>query len=62
MESKMKLSLTKKIAFLTIMAGVMFSSQASFAAQENAALSQDWHIALPAELPEVNPEMAALDQ
>ena len=59
----MKLNQTKKILILTIVFGLMgFVSQDSIAASENAALSQDWHVALPAELPEAQPVMASLDQ
>lgn len=59
----MKLNLSKHFLILTLVFGCMsFVSQDSKAASDNVALNQDWHIALPAELPPAQPEYASLDQ
>ena len=56
-------NLSKKILILSFVFGcTSFVSQASMAASDNVALNQDWHIALPAELPEAQQTLASLDQ
>lgn len=62
----MNLNLTKKTIALGLIFGIVgLVSQPLMAASDNsvnAALAQDWHIALPAELPPAQPEVASLDQ
>lgn len=55
-----KLTLALCMAVLLVFVGLF--SQPVMAASDNAALALDWRIALPAELPPAQPEMASLDQ
>jgi hypothetical protein len=58
----MKLNLNKYLILAFILGCMSFVSQNSMAASDNVALSQDWHVALPAELPEPQQALASLDQ
>ena len=58
----MKLNLNKYLILTFILGCMSFVSQTSMAASDNIALSQDWHVALPAQLPEPQQALAALDQ
>ena len=56
-------NLNKKFIMLTIAFGFMsLTSHNAMAASGEAALNQDWHVALPAELPVAAQEFASLDQ
>ena len=60
----MKLNLSKQLILAFVFGCLSFVSQNSVAASpsDNVALNQDWHSALPAELPAPQQEMASLDQ
>lgn len=61
----MKLTLNKEIIAIVFVLGLIvgcFVPSLSHAAEIEAMVSQDWRIALPAELPEPTQVVAALNQ
>lgn len=53
-------TLIKKLMIVVVFAGFVMST--AKAADIEAMVSQDWRVALPAELPETQQEVALLDQ
>ena len=60
MELNMISTLIKKLMIMVVFAGFVMST--AQAADIEAMVSQDWRVALPAELPETQQEVALLDQ